>query len=236
MPVTLEPTPRKWHNSWPFHEGRFRYSIALFLGALIVMFLSLPFITEFAYGNVVASLLMTVVLLSAVLAVGGRRKSLIWGIILVTPAIIAQWLRHFYPSINRGFGVIPGIVFVLYIILHLFNFIFRTRKVTGEVLCASIANYLLMGLAWSFAYVLIADFIPDAFVFTVGPATAQKMEGFTSIYFSFVTLSTIGYGDIVAVSPFARMLAITEATTGMFYVAILISRLVSLQATSHETE
>jgi Ion channel len=58
------------------------------------------------------------------------------------------------------------------------------------------------------------------------------MQGFQALYFSFITLSTIGYGDIVPVSKLARMLAIVEAVTGMFYVTLLIARLVSLYSSN----
>jgi hypothetical protein len=234
MSVTQpSPTPpTRWHEKhWPFQEGRFRFSVALFLVALITMFISFPVVEKLPNGNIVASILMTLVLSSAVLAVGGRRTTLLWGVVLVTPAIVFQWLRHLRPDIHRAFAIVPGIVFVAYIVFHLFTFILRAKKVTGEILCAGVANYLLMGLLWSFAYVLLADFVPDAFAFTAGPDATHQMQGFNCIYFSFVTLSTIGYGDIVPISPVARMLAITEATSGMFYIAILIARLVALRAT-----
>jgi hypothetical protein len=224
-----EPVRRWHHGHWPLKEGRFHLSVALFLVVLIIMFVSLPFLESFEGGKIMASILMTAVLLSAVLAIGGRSRSFVWGIILVTPAVVFQWLNHLWPDINRAYSVAPGIVFVSYIVVHLFGFIFRARKVNSEVICAGVANYLLMGLLWSFAYVLLADISPDAFAFTAGPDRTRVMQGFNCIYFSFVTLSTIGYGDIVPVSSAARMISITEATTGMFYVAILISRLVSLQ-------
>ena len=58
------------------------------------------------------------------------------------------------------------------------------------------------------------------------------MDGFESFYFSFVTLTTIGFGDIAPVSRVARMLAVMEAIAGMFYVAVLVARLVSIHSTS----
>jgi voltage-gated potassium channel len=69
---------------------------------------------------------------------------------------------------------------------------------------------------------------PNSFVFTLGPKSSQSMNGFTGLYFSFITLSTVGYGDIIPVSEMAQMLAIVEAMFGMFYVTLLIARLVSL--------
>jgi voltage-gated potassium channel len=85
-----------------------------------------------------------------------------------------------------------------------------------------------LGLFWSFAYILVDRLVPNSFVFTVGPDSSHSMNNFNALYFSFTTLSTVGYGDIIPVSGVARMLAMVEAVFGMFYVTLLIARLVSL--------
>jgi voltage-gated potassium channel Kch len=74
----------------------------------------------------------------------------------------------------------------------------------------------------------VAQLVPGSFAFSTGPASSQAMTGFTAYYFSFVTLTTVGYGDITPVSNGARALAAMEAMTGTLYVAVLISRLVAL--------
>jgi voltage-gated potassium channel len=75
---------------------------------------------------------------------------------------------------------------------------------------------------------LVADLIPDSFVFTASPAGGHAMKGFTALYFSLITLCTVGYGDIVPVSGMARAMAMMEATVGVFYIATVISRLVAV--------
>jgi hypothetical protein len=96
------------------------------------------------------------------------------------------------------------------------------------VLCASIAAYLSLGLLWALAYHLIASLNPGAFAINVSQLPSQSMNGFASFYFSFTTLTTLGYGDITPVSRAARMLASLEAVTGTLYIAILIARLVAI--------
>jgi hypothetical protein len=125
--------------------------------------------------------------------------------------------------------LIAGIIFVLFVVVNLLRFVLKASSVDHEVLCASISAYLLLGLAWTFAYWLVDELIPNAFSFNTASAGDKSMAGYNSVYFSFITLSTVGYGDITPVSPVARMLAGTEATTGLLYVAVLIARLVSLQ-------
>ena len=106
--------------------------------------------------------------------------------------------------------------------------------VNVEVLCASIAAYLMLGLTWTVAYWLVDQLTPGgAFSFNTERG-GHSMNGFTGFYFSFITLSTVGYGDITPVSQAARWLAAMEAMTGSLYVAVLIARLVSLYSTKSD--
>ena len=85
-----------------------------------------------------------------------------------------------------------------------------------DVLCASIAAYLMLGLMWTVAYWLVDQLTPGgAFLFTSN-RNSQSIDGFTGFYFSFITLSTVGYGDITPVSRAARLLAAMEAMTGCY--------------------
>jgi hypothetical protein len=97
----------------------------------------------------------------------------------------------------------------------------------------AVAAYLLIGMIWSVAYYLVALWIPGAFSIQ-GPFASSDSESLQSqlFYFSFVTLTTLGYGDIVAVHPIVRMLVILEGVVGQLFPAILIARLVSLQVQS----
>jgi len=119
-------------------------------------------------------------------------------------------------------------VVVVFVVVNLLRFILRVPSVTMEVLCASISAYLLFGLMWMMAYWLVDQLTPGgAFSFNTNART-RSMDGFNAFYFSFITLSTVGYRDITPVSRIARWLAALEAMTGLLYVAILIARLVSL--------
>jgi hypothetical protein len=214
-------------------EGVFRLSVAQFLVALVLLIVTAPFIEERPNGILLESILLTLVLLSAVIAVGGRRRTFVLAVILVTPAVGSKWLEHFRPElVPHEFTLVTAMVFVAFVIARLFHFILHAPRVTNEVLCAAIATYLMLGILWSFGYVLVANCVPNAFAFTVPADTHREMVGFRSWYFSFSTLTTVGYGDIVPVANAARMLAMTESTTGMFFATVLIARLVALYSTN----
>lgn len=214
--------------------GLFRFSMAALLAALVMLLAASPFMEMLQSGQRIEAVVMTLVLISAVQAVGKRRRVLTLAVVLLVPALTGRWLNHLHPDmVSRNWFLVSALVFVLFIILQLLAFILTSPRVNAEVLCAGVSTYLLLGLMWAFIYELVAsatqNFNPQqpAFVFNV-PGPAHVMQGFTSIYFSFVTLSTAGYGDIVPVSDVARMFASLEAITGSLFIGVLIARLVSL--------
>src|SRR5262245_14048925 len=224
-------------NGRPAQEGARRLSVAHFLIALVLWLVCAPFVNELKYGDLIDAGLMTLVFLLAVMAGGGRHRTLVAAVVLVTPALVATWIDHLRPdAIPKEFTLVTAIVFVVFVIVHLLRFILLAPRVDNEVLCAGIATYLMMGLLWTFAYALLARLDPGAFVFG-GPADPdRRLVGFEALFLSFGTLANVNFGDISLASKPARMLAIAQAMTGMFYVAMLIARLVSLYSSDEPAE
>lgn len=217
----------------PARDGLLRFSTGKLLVALILLLVFTPFIEDLKNGDSIEAVLMTLVLVSAVLAVGGRRRSLVVATFLVVPAVAAKWLHHLWPDrVPAAIHLVAGLLFIVFVVSQLLRFILRAPRVNSEVLCAGISGFLLVGLLWTLAYVLVDWAHPGAFSFNVASLAQPRLDGFNGFYFSFMTLSTVGYGDITPVSRVARMLAVMEAITGMFYVAVLIARLVALHTTS----
>jgi hypothetical protein len=181
--------------------------------------------------------LFSLVLLAGVLAVAERKRLLIFAILLVIPAIIGRWMDYFSPDrVSAAIFLVAGLTLIAFVVANLLGFVLRAPSVNVEVLCASIAAYLMLGLMWAMAYWLVDQMTPGgAFSFNT-KAGPRSMKGFTGFYFSFITLTTVGYGDITPVSKAARWLAAMEAMTGSLYVAVLIARLVSLYSRSKSHE
>lgn len=109
----------------------------------------------------------------------------------------------------------------------LFTGAIDTNKIVG-----AICIYMLLGLIWAMLYLFIAAVIPDSFN---GVSHAPWIENFaTAVYFSFVTITTLGYGDISPAAPLARFLVFMEAIVGVFYMAILVASLIGVRLSDRD--
>jgi len=208
---------------------RHQHPVASFLAAMMLVLATAPIDEQYRDGDLVEAARLSVLMLLGLLAIGGRGKPLFLGLVLITPALVGKWISHYRPGLVPPWSFqLPAMLFLGLLFVQLLRFTFRARQVDSEVLSAGLAGYLLVGLTWGLCYSIEAQITPGAFALNGNPAPASTMRGFTTMYFSFITLSTIGYGDIVPVSGAARMLAVLEAVTGTFYMAVMISRLVSL--------
>lgn len=212
-----------------------RFSLRYFLAMQVLLIVVFPFIELIPHGILLLSFLLTLVLLSALLAIGSQRSTLIWGIMLAAPALVGKWVNYWRPDLMPPeifLGIL--VLFCGFVVLHLLRFILKASRVSLDILCGAIANYLMLGLLWSFAYQLVAQAFPDSFYFTLGSSPRHVPTGFEAFYFSFATLMTVGYGDIIPASNVSRMLAVTESVAGVFYVTILVARLVAIYSSEGE--
>jgi hypothetical protein len=229
-----------------FSQHRHAALLALILSALEVR----PLIGENATSHALFSLALVMLLLfalytiqvdelagerTALLAEKKRRSVVGWA--LASIAILERMASIFAPSFTTDLvGSICWFSFAAFITWTELRAVLRQKEVTGETICMSISVYLLIGLSWGLVYVFIYQLQPNAFYF---PNPATQRSGSVSdvqtstyvklIYFSFATLTTMGYGDILPVTLQARYAAIAEAMMGIFYMAILVARLVAMQ-------
>jgi hypothetical protein len=207
--------------------GLFRFSVAQFLVALVLLLVAYPFVVELEHGDTLETALMTVVLISSVLAVGGRT----WGlaILLVIPALAGPWIDQYRPGLVPPW-VMPGarILFVGFVVVQLLRFVARARRVNSEVLCAGISAYVLIGLFWTSVYLMDSQLNPGSFSSVAPGGATQVLSRFDALYLSFVCLTCLGCNSISPVSKVARMLVVLESLTGVLYLAVLIARLVAL--------
>lgn len=224
-------------SQWHARMGRIgvsHYSSVEFLIALVLLLVLTPIVQELPHARVIEGALLTLVLGSAVLAVGAEPRTFFIALALSIPAVTARWVHHFFPAIIPA-EVFPvaGMMLVGYVVYHLLRYILNASRVNRDVLCAGVAAYLTIGLLWAFAYLLTSRANPHAFSLS-GQQGKYDLNGFDTLYFSYVTLTTVGFGDITPISPMARMLAVLEALTGTMYLAVLVARLVGMNSSGAE--
>ena len=177
--------------------------------------------------------LFTVLALAALVTVASRRRTLVIGLILAAPALLVYWLPPFGQS--NLLGEISGDLFLIWVTLAILSHVLGAKRVTTEVLFAVASTYLLLALIWSMAYGIADDLQPGALSYPealLGPGEDPSTRGIY-MYFSFVTLTTLGYGDISPISDAGRLLAMLEATLGQLFLVIVVARLVGLHTAQH---
>jgi len=226
----LRTTQTKTPNG---ETGVFRFSMAQFLVVLILLLVSFPFVIDLKHGAVIEDALMMVNLISAVLAVGGRKWFLT--IVLVIPAMAGPWMDHYWRGVAPSWIIAcVRMVFVGFVVSQLLRFILRSTHVNSEVMCAGVSAYLMLGIWWTSAYLAVSQSSPGSFS---GDhlAANQALNRFDALYFSFVSLTCLGCNTITPLSKVARMLLMVESITGVLFVAVLIARLVALYSHSVES-
>lgn len=178
-----------------------------------------------------------IVILTGILAVSRDRRMRWITFTLAGCTLAAAWWSALAEA--KSLFVLNDVIFALffaYVAGLIIYDIGRTDGVTIDTIVGAVCAYLMIGVVFGFLYSLAELAIPGSFYAASGNgdnfAPLRHRDFPNLIYYSFVTLSSVGYGDIVPVSRLARLLSWTESVFGQFYMAILVARLVALQLTS----
>lgn len=207
--------------------------------SLIVLILVTPASANYtARPGLWLTVLSTLVFFSALYAVSHRRTTLIIAAILLLPSLTNHWLSQAYESMPMTVAqASSSILFYGFTLIVLFRYVTTGEDVTDDKLYGAISVYLLLGAVFAWIYMLIETIQPGSFYIDPARDPNRTMNWADLMYFSFVTLTTLGYGDIAPLSPHARALAIVEAMTGVMYVAVMVAGIVgSLVASKAERE
>jgi hypothetical protein len=198
----------------------------MLLTSLVVM-LFLPFVLPASLNTILSPLFFTVVLLSSLSAVADTRQHVAIGAVLAVPGcalLIAA-------SVTQGPRVIVlsevvALAFLAYVAVTILGFVLRAREVDLGIVLGSVCVYLMVALMWGVGFDLIERWQPGSFA--VPPLGEGETIRNALQYFSFVTITTLGYGDIQPVTAYARLVSVTEAVVGQLYLVVLVARLVGL--------
>ena len=209
-------------------KGKLSRRFALLLGTLLLDLLASPFVESYAVGRVLFNVFSTFVLLSALYTISENKRRFYLGLALWIPAIVGVWLGFFAPS-SSWLATAPVLMtfFLIYTIYRLLMHVLRSEEVTSETISAALCVYILLGMVWGMFYFGLESFQPGSYR---GLSDFGYSEGLGSscLYYSYVTLTTLGYGDVTPVTAAARSLSYVEALLGQLFLAVLIARLVGM--------
>ncbi len=176
------------------------------------------------------SVLLSFVLRASLNIVAEQRSHFRIGLGLFLASVAAIWAGILLgvPSLLGG-GRIPSVIFLAVTVAAILPPLLRAQRVTAEVLWGALSVYLLLGVMGAFAFAAITVWQPEALDLPLGASlsTESALSG-DLVYFSFVTQTTLGYGDILPVSPLARSVAMFLAVSGVLYLAVLVATLVGV--------
>ncbi len=222
-------------------QTRVHHRFFYLLGGLVLLLVSASFIDRLSgpehelLPHLVMGIVVLLMLLSAVVAVSETWRQVALAVVLAAPAVVLWFVD---PKFERTPITMAqsacGMAFMAYVIVMIVRWLFTVERVTYNTIAAAICVYLLLGVWWAEAYSVVALVDPASFVIEhaeEGRPFLMRIGGrgaSYSFYFSFVTLTTVGYGDITPASAPARAFAVLEAVMGQIYLAVLLARLVAL--------
>ena len=205
-------------------------NLLIFILALIAI---QPFGEAIGKLSLLVHIITSAILVSAIYAIGQKTRHTVIGILLVVPLLISMWAKQL---LEIRWLQIPesviGITFYGFIITLILKFIFNKDEIKADMIAGAAAVYLLLAIAWAYAYGFIELILPGSFAM----AEAQNITRSIAIYYSFVTITTLGYGDIFPVSTAAKSFAIIEAVVGQLYLVITVAWLVGVHVSQKLTK
>lgn len=208
-----------------------RKGLSALLGLLLLSFMLAPLL-RYGLATFITSVFYSLLLLTGIPTISHKMFHQVGVGVLAVIGITLNWMRQFNPESwpLQIWSDLISLCYLMLLTLVVIRHVFQEGPVTMDRIRGAIAAYILVGFTWAIIYRLIELLLPGSFHLT-GTAAGNLYLSYRSefTYFSFVTMTTLGYGDITPIHPMARMFVILEALIGQLYPATLLARLVSLQ-------
>jgi len=204
-----------------------KYDNYILFVSLSGVLLLLPFINAVPLLRFALVSQYTFVMFYLVFSARHTRGLYLIDIFFVVPALVATWLDSVYQNeVTFVTSYVLMLMFLAYLLFLVIHEIAHSNKVTMNILFGAINIYLIAGLVWGYAYVLLYHLDSAAFHLPDYEKVSKVVEVF--VYYSYTTLTTLGYGDIVPESSQARTLSVFEAVFGQLYLAMVVAKLISI--------
>jgi len=218
-----------------FLQKRFQFLLC----ALLLLFVVTPFLERSVPKDIVQS----VILIFGAYVVRTSRRVFVISVFLLLLTLAARWSTYFIQlEFLLHVGLISYFAFLAMVTVVILSHVLGARRVTTEIIAGAICVYLLIGAMWAIVFTMMETVQPGSFsggesqISSTNSEVAQHVDLSHFSYYSYVTLTTLGYGEIAPLTPPARSLAALEAIVGQLFLAVLIARLVGLHIVSEVQE
>ncbi len=228
------------NQDWPKLYKERRYGILLTM--MLLLTAGPPILLGFGLSAVWFDSFMSALMLAAIISLCFERQQRFFALLLGVPSIVFSLISHVLAGVANEWALLLGHLceasFLLSSAILIVKLLFSSRSLSWDSILGAICGYLFLGLGWAVIYSMIEKLAPGSLnvsesLGSLGKAGAPQSD--VMVYYSFVTLTTVGYGDITPLTPLTRTCAWIEAMTGQFYLAVIVAGLVSMLASAKST-
>lgn len=201
---------------------RFLILLCLILGLLILV----PILQQLVAVRLFIDIFLTAIFISMVYTFNYNKVHVIAGVFLAVVMLASLWLQYLDP--NKWFlsvGMLAGVIFISMVIAGIIGLIIKSEEVSREIIYAAILVYMLAALMWAFIYTFLELVDPASFNIEL-----NRSDGYLPVfqYYSFVTITTLGYGDITPITEVAKAFSVLEGVIGQLYLVVAVAWLVGM--------
>lgn len=213
------------------HDVNPKYSFQALFTVLVLAMLMPALLYRLPGLNIIFNAFISIIVLAAIYSLAIRKFYFVVTLILALLTTLTTWVElSTNETVTRALDHGFNFIFFGYLTLLLGVRVFRSTKITGDTVFGALCIYLLLGYTFGFMYQTMDTLHPAAF--DIGPHEENTP---TYIYYSFETLTTLGFGDITPRTPPSQILSILEAVTGQTFMAVVVARFVGIISAEHRT-
>jgi hypothetical protein len=205
---------------------RFLILLCLILGLLVFV----PILQRFVAIRIFIDIFISAIFISMVYTFSYKKVHVIAGVFLAILMLASLWLQYLDP--NKWIlpvGMLAGVIFIAMVIASIISLIIKSEEICREIIYAAILMYLLAALMWAFIYTFLELVDPASFNIDL-----NRSDGYLPVfqYYSFVTITTLGYGDITPITDVAKAFSVLEAVIGQLYLVVAVAWLVGMHVST----
>ena len=216
-----------------FHIRKQRLIVLLL--TIVLVLVAFPYVQGNLFADVLLNALQATIVISCIAVVSTDRKHFVFALALGILSLLSGWIPRSQESLHLfAIGSIGSIAFYAFAIVMIVGYVLQDGDVTLNMLAGALCSYMLIGFLWAEVYDLLEYLHPYSFLAVQDQHNRQEWSDL--LYFSFTTLTGAGYGDITPATAQTRSAALLESVTGVFYIAVMVARLVGLHISGRSRE